>query len=635
VRRSSSLLIAAALLAAGCQGRAPRADDTASSDGKDAHGASPAKSRALDAPAVVEIDLSRGLPEGRSSSILGTSTRRSHVDLVRTLRALAGDDDAGAGSAPSSVKGVLVRFGGARIGFARAEEIGGLLGAIRKTRPVVCHADEYGNGSMMLAALGCSKIWVSPAGGVETVGIAAQLLFANRLLERLHVGVDFLQIGKYKGAQEPYTRNEPSPEARESLEGTLRGMRAAWIAHLAEGRGKLSAADAVEDGPWSPADAVAHGLVDAVGYQDEAVDDAKKLAGADHVVARFSGGGAGSRGIVGVLRSLAGSSRGGSPHVAVVAANGAITMSASTSILGSSDGITEHELGRVVSRLTTDSAVKAVVLRIDSPGGSALASDLLWRKLRKLGEKKPLVVSVGDMAASGGYYLSCAGTKILAEPTSIVGSIGVVGGKLALGKTLEEIGVHAETVAAAPDPAKAARATYNSAFAAWDDGTRERVRASMKAIYDLFLRRVAEGRGIDVEAASKFAEGRIFAGVEAKERGLVDAIGGVGDAIDLARQLASLPKDAPVEVVDEESGLLGLLEESERGGDDDDSSAPAQPDAMAATAQTAAQRAAHAIAFPPGWADALPGAEAFLGSVSPLVSGELMLAAMPFGLVVR
>jgi protease-4 len=522
---------------------------------------------------------------------------------------------------------VYVSLGGGRVGLARAEEIGTLLGAVRKTKPVVCHADDYGNATLMLAALGCSKLWVSPAGGVETVGIAAQLLFANRLLERLHVGVDFLQVGKYKGAQEPYTRNEPSPEARESLVGTLRGLRAAWLSHVVEGRGKLAAGDAAEDGPFPPQEALARGLVDAVGYPDDAREDAKKLANAERFVTRFGGDSSTpARGIVSMLRTISGSSHGGSPHVAIVAATGPITMSSSTSLLGGNEGITEHELGRVVARLTKDRAVKAVVLRIDSPGGSALASDLLWKRLRKLAAEKPLVVSVGDMAASGGYYLSCAGTKIVAEPTSIVGSIGVVGGKLALGKTLEEIGVHAEIVPAAPDPTKAARAGYNSPFTPWDDGTKARVLAGMKAVYDLFVSRVAEGRGTSVETVGSYAEGRIFGGVEAKERGMVDALGGLSEAIDLALSLASLPKDTPVEMVNEESGLLGLLEEAE--GDDE---ASARAEALARSARSAAKDAL----VPSAWSALVPEAGSFVGALSPLVSGERALVAMPYGVIVE
>ncbi len=564
------------------------------------------------------------MPEARSSSLFGASSHRSHVDLVRTLRAL-GEGSGGSGAA----KGIFVRLGTASIGLARAEEIGTLLGAVRRQRPVVCHADAYDNATIMLASLGCSRVWVSPAGGVESVGIAAQLLFANRLLERLHVSVDFLQVGKYKGAQEPFTRDGPSPEARESLEGTLHGLRAAWLAHVAAGRGRLDTADAVEDGPFAPDDALTRGLVDAVGYLDEARDDAKKLAGAERFVTRFGGGEpSGGRGIVGVLRSLAGSSHGGAPHVAVVPAVGSITMSASPSLLGGSEGITEHELGKQLAALTTDASVKAVVLRIDSPGGSALASDLLWKRLRKLAAAKPLVVSVGGMAASGGYYLSCAGTKIVAEPTSIVGSIGVVSGKLALGKALDEVGVHAETIAAAPDPKKAARAGYLSTFTPWDDLTRERVLASMKAIYDLFLRRIAEGRGTTVEAVAPSAEGRIFGGIEAKERGLVDAIGGLSEAIDLAVELAALPRDTPVEVVDEGSGLLDLLEENEGASSN-------AADQTGQAVAEGARRAARDALLAPGLLATLPGAEAFVGSLAPLLAGEKALAAVPYGIVIR
>ncbi len=624
---SRAAAILAALAVAGCEGRAPHVDRAPASPSAAAPSGA-AGSSSSDGPALVEIDLGRGAPEGRATSILGSTARRSHFDLVRTLRALASPEASGEGGG-AGARGVFVRLGTAQIGLARAEEIGALLGEIRKQRPVVCHADEYGNATIMLAAEGCTRVWVSPAGGVESVGIAAQLLFANRLFERLHIGVDFLQVGKYKGAQEPFTRNGPSPEARESLEGTLRGLRTAWLGHVAAGRGKLSAADAVEDGPFSPEDALARGVIDAVGYPDEARDDAKKLSGAERVVTRFGGEAPGSgRGLVGVLRALAGSSRGGAPHVAVITASGSIAMSASPSLLGGSDGITEHELGKVLAKVTADTSVKAVVLRIDSPGGSALASDLLWKRLRKLAADKPLVVSIGDMAASGGYYLSCAGTKIVAEPTSIVGSIGVVSGKLAVGKALEEIGVHAETIAAAPDPQKAARAGYLSTFTPWDDPTRERVLTSMKAIYDLFVQRVAEGRGVAVSAVAPSAEGRIFGGIEAKEHGLVDVIGGLSEAIDLALDLAALPRDTPVEVVEEESSLLQLLGEGTATGD-----------VAEERVEAGARQVARAALLPPSLGAALPGVlpelEAFVGSLAPLLAGERTLAAMSYGLRVQ
>jgi protease-4 len=295
--------------------------------------------------------------------------------------------------------------------------------------------------------------------------------------------------------------------------------------------------------------------------------------------------------------------------------------------LGGSDGIGEHELGRVLARLTKDEATRAVVLRIDSPGGSALASDLLWKKLMKLREAKPLVVSIGGMAASGGYYMACAGSKILAEPTSIIGSIGVVGGKLVVGEALAGVGINAETVAANPDPARAARAAYMSALTPWDDATRAKVHASMQAVYDLFLQRVSAGRGMAVEAIAPSAEGRLFGGAEAKQRGLVDELGGLGDAVKLALELAKLPEDAPVAIEQDDGGLLELL----APGEAEESGAAAGTPAEALEAH--AGRAAAALV--PAWLGVTAEVGAFAGSVAPLLSGERTLAALPFALVVK
>ncbi len=610
------LLVAACIAAAapaGCAGR----ERTSAPAG--------ARTPALDQPAVVEIDLSRSIPESASVSLLGPSSRRTHPELVQSLRALSGAD---------SSRGFLVRLGTARIPFARAHEIGRILGEVRKAgRPVVCHADEYNNGTLLLASVGCSKLWVSPAGEVDTVGIAAQLVFAKGLLDKLNVSADFLQVGKFKGASEPFTREGSSPEARQSLEGALGGLRAAWVAGIVHGRGKPELADLLEDGPFAPEDAKAKGLVDDVGDLDDAREDAKKLAGVEVVATRFGGGGAGSgvpRGLVDVFRTISGASAAGTPHVTIVPAVGSIAMAAGGIPLGGSDGIGERELGRVLSRLTTDDDTKAVVLRIDSPGGSALASDLLWKKLMKLREAKPLVVSVGGMAASGGYYLACAGSKIFAEATSIVGSIGVVGGKLAVGKTLAELGVNAETIAANPDPQRANRAAYMSALTPWDDATRARVLASMEAVYGLFLRRIAAGRGVGVEAIAPSAEGRIFGGVEAKDRGLVDELGGLEDAVKRALELAKLPPDAPVELEQEEGGLLDLL-----AGGDPDGEGKVAPERVGAAALADEVRRAAAGALVPAWLGASPELGAFVGSMEPLLAGERTLAALPFVMIVQ
>ncbi|HZF48008.1 MAG TPA: signal peptide peptidase SppA [Polyangiaceae bacterium] len=611
---AAALALSVGLLAAGCDGRERRG----SAD-------PPAVGGGFGAPALIELDLTRGAPETAPSSLFGKTNRRTHVELVRAIRAFADED---------STKGVFVRLGGASVGFSRAHEIGRMLGEIRaKGRPVVCHADDYDNGSMLLSALGCSKLWVSPAGGVATVGVAAQLLFASRFLGKLNVEADFIQVGKYKGASEPFTRDAPSPEARESLEGTLRGIRSAWISGVAQGLGNESIGDLLEDGPYSAEEAKAKGLVHAVGYLEEARDDAKKLADVPYVVTRFGSSDRAppvSGSILDVFRSISGASAASTPHVAVIQAVGAISMGTGEGLpFGGSDGIGERELGRTLTRVMNDASAKAVVLRIDSPGGSALASDLLWKRLMKLRAKKPLVVSVGSMAASGGYYMACAADKVVVEPTSIVGSIGVVGGKLALGRALEELGVHAETVAASPDPKKAARATYMSALSAWDEPTRARILAQMKSIYDLFVKRIAEGRAMPVEKVEASAEGRIFAGVEAKDRGLVDAIGGFEDALKLALDLAKLPADTPVDLIEDSPTLFDLFG-VEPGVEPQD-----EEDALDGASRAAMARRAAVAELMPDLPGIGPELRVFLGTMAPLLEGERTLAAMPFALTVR
>jgi protease-4 len=233
------------------------------------------------------------------------------------------------------------------------------------------------------------------------------------------------------------------------------------------------------------------------------------------------------------------------------------------------------------------------------------------------------------MAASGGYYMACAADKVVAEPTSIVGSIGVVGGKLALGKALEELGVHAETVAASPDPKKAARATYMSALSAWDEPTRARILAQMKSIYDLFVKRIAEGRAMPVEKVEASAEGRIFAGIEAKDRGLVDAVGGFEDALKLALDLAKLPADTPVDLVEDSPTLFDLFG-VEPGVEPQD-----EEDALDGASRAAMARRAAVAEIMPDLPGIGPELRAFLGTMAPLLEGERTLAAMPFALTIR
>jgi protease-4 len=586
----------ASIASAGCDGR----HRTTSSSG-----ASHDEPRA--GPAIAILDLSDGVPELPPTGLLGLSSKgASFDDLVHEVERLGRDKD---------LRGILVRLGTARIGLARAQEIGTMVGALGARLPVWCHADDLSNGTLYLAARACKRTWLAPATSVDAVGLAAQSIYFHKLLaDELGLDVDFLQVGKYKGAEEPFTRDGPSPEARASLQSTLSDMRAVWLDGLHQARPAMAEATP-EDGPYSARTAKELGLVDEVGYFDEARAALEKEAAAVRAEVRLGGGAASGGGddLSDVLRAIAGESLGSAP-VALVRADGAISMEGGGGLLSEGGGIVARRMARTLARLERDDDVKAVVLRIDSPGGSALASDLLWHELMLIRARKPLVVSVGSMAASGGYYLASTGVVIFADDTSIVGSIGVVGGKIAANKALEKLGVHAETIAAkADDPRAAVRAAYESLLTPWDDATRERMLATMTGIYELFLARVAEGRNIPVERVAASAEGRIFSGREGKNRGLVDELGGLTEAIARARTLAAL--------VGESSGLLDALGEE-------------QPQGRAGATLPRPLAGAGLIAA--GLLERVgPELVVFAESLAPLGEHERVLCALPFALTVR
>jgi protease IV len=594
LRRAALLLPALALLA--CHGR-PRSS-----------GGTPSGSSAL-GRSVAEFDLSMGVPESIGGGLFQPPASRTYVALARAVERVVEDPDVG---------GAFVKFGGASLDWAQTEELGSLFEKLKKKgKPVVCHAHVLSNSAAAFALRGCTRTWLSPAGEVDTVGIAAQVMYMRGLFDKLKVGVDFLHVGKFKSGVEPFTREGPSEEARVSLTETLRAIRQGWLDQATQAGKPEAVRVALEQGPWSPNDARAQGLIDAVGFESEALVDAKKLAKAEQVSQSYGSKARGSQGldVAELVRVIAGDNDGGTsrPHVAVVPAEGAIAMESGGAF--ESGGITARAMSKTLRRLKKDESVKAVVLRIDSPGGSALASDLLWHELRELKKQKPLVVSVGGMAASGGYYMACAADRIIAEPTSIVGSIGVFGGKIVLSSALDEIGVHTETFPASPEPGAAARAAAQSPFSAWDDATRERIRTEMQAVYDLFVTRVSDSRKMPREKVEEHAQGRIWSGKQGLERGLVDQLGGVTDAVRHARKLASLPDDAPVTVEGDQESLLEMLLVGEDANEE-----------QVRLALVAYQARSLVIRELP------PAVRRYASALGPLAAGERVVAALPFGL---
>lgn len=561
---------------------------------------------------VARFDLSGGAPEEAASRLFSLPAARTYVGLVRVLERLVDDEDA---------KAVFVRIDQAQFDWPQSEELGNLLARLRRAnKPVVCHAHTLSNNTMLLLSKACSRIWLSPAGEVNTVGIAAQMAYIKGALDKLKVRADFLSMGRFKSGGEPVTRTGPSEPSRENLTEALRSIRQTWLEGAEQARKKPGLRKALERGPYVPEEAKKLGLVDEVGFESEALRDVKKSSGNARIKSVFGPGAESTgSGLTEIVRILAGATErdSGRAHIAVVPAVGGITMQAGGGF--ASEGITERAMGKVLRRLRKDEAVKAVVVRLDSPGGSPLASDLIWHEMMRLKEKKPVVVSVGGMAASGGYYIACAADRIVAERTSIVGSIGVFGGKFIVGEALEQFGITSYTFPASSEPGAEARAAYMSPLTAWDDATRAKVSAHMRHIYDLFLRRVAKGRHLPLDQVKKSAEGAIFTARQGKERKLVDDLGGLAKALQIARQRAKLDSDIPVIV----QGLRESLIESLFVSDE-----PSAGEVQAAVARLEAQREAWQRLFP---AEMHP----FLSSLMPLAQGEHTLAALPFVLVVR
>ena len=564
---------------------------------------------------VLELDLTNGAPETMNvGGLFPLPASRTFVGLVRAIERAEENSD---------TTGVYLRLGATSLGWARTEEFGRLLGGLRRAgTPVVCHADSLDNASAWLVARGCDRIWLSPGGEVNTVGIAGQVLYFKGVLDKLRVRTQFIAAGKYKSAAESFTREGPSEEARESLTATLASIRETWLTEAAAARkGHAKVGESLEHGPWTAPEAKAHGLVDAIGFETEARKDALERGSARQTEVRFGPKATGepATGLAELIRVLAGTDEGtgGQPHVVVVPAQGAISIQ-SRGLFGDA-GITSKALTKTLRRLAKDKSVKAVVLRIDSPGGSALASDLMWHEVMKLRKKKPVIASVGDMAASGGYYLAAAANKILAERTSIVGSIGVFGGKVTVNEALAHFGVNTVTFPASPEPGAAERAAYLSPLAPWDEATQGRVKKQIENIYDLFVKRVAEGRGMKIDAVRKVAEGRIWSGAQGKERGLVDEFGGLNRALELARQMANLDADASVRV---EGGVESLLELLMLG--DEASSA----EVIAAVQRLESRRGQ-------AWASIPIPVRPFITSLEPLLQGEHTLATMPFAVLVK
>ncbi len=479
--------------------------------------------------AVVMLRLAGTIHEGARRAGLDLLVRRGvlTLDNVRTaLEAAAGD---------AGVRAVVVQIAGFDCGLATANELHRLLRAAHDSgkRVIALIGGDQAGLREYLVAAGAGQIVINPDTMLTMLGVAMGSPFLKSALEKAEVQVQTLQWKEYKGAGETFSRDAMSPEVRESLEAIIGDWERILVDAIAAAR-KLPAERArelVAGGFMSARSACEAGLADRHGYIEE-------------IRAEFDPAGEGKPfvGLGRYLRHIAFTrERARRPAIALVHGTGPVI---SGEAPPTGEFISGETTARQIERASRDDRVRAIVFRVNSPGGSAAGSDLVWRAVRQARERgKPVVVSMGDVAGSGGYYVAMGADAIVAEPATITGSIGVVFAKFNLSRLLADVGVKLEYVKSAgiSDAFSISRGMTEEELAQLNDAVGE--------LYGNFTAKVSEGRRLDPERTEALARGRVWSGVAAKERGLVDDLGGLARAIEIARERAKIPAGEPHQLV--------------------------------------------------------------------------------------
>jgi len=431
---------------------------------------------------------------------------------------------------------VFVKLGPLRLGLARAQEISAALARVREAgKHVAVHLEE-GGLTAYFVALGASEIALPPSGALNVTGVASEVLFLKGLLDKVGLKAWMRARGKYKSARETLAESDMSPANREMTTAMVADLYEQLVDAVASARrlDPASVREHLDRGPFLAEEALALGLVDHVEYAEDVEDRLKEKAPKWRPLRLQT-----------YLRlSTHLVPRGRPTVVALVEVTGTIKSGQSVPGRERARATGSRRFIKEMKAVAEDPRVKAVVLRVDSPGGSALASDLMWRALTRLSPSKPIVVSMADVAASGGYYVAgIRGASILASPATITGSIGVLSGKVEASRLYEMLGVKKEIVAAGK------RAGFFSEARGFTDEDLAKLEADLDAHYSLFLARMAEGRGKTTEEIHTVAQGRVWTGRQALANGLVDAHGGLFDALMKVKALVGVDPKAPLALV--------------------------------------------------------------------------------------
>lgn len=486
----------------------------------------------------VDADYPERRDEGAFAALAGRDVPVMH-EITSGLSRAARDD---------RVTGLFLEIVAAPADWADVEElreaIAGFAGA---GKPVTAWLSFAGSGEYALA-LAADRIVLAPEGNLMVPGASAQMQFLAGTLEKLGMAADYVHVGRYKSAPEAMTRTEATEPHREMIASLVEAHYRDLVAMIARDRGLDEAAVAglVDQGLFDGAGALAAALVDTLDYQDAAF--------------RADFGEAESTPFEDYLLSPG---RGRGERVALVTVEGTIVEGESgrdfwSGPLAGSDTVIEQ-----LRDAAGDDGIAAVVLRVDSPGGSATASDLIWDEINRTRQEKPVVVSMSGYAASGGYYVACPADSIFAEPGTLTGSIGVFAGKMDRHLLYEKIGLNREFVV------RGRNALMFTDADRFDDGQRALLQGQLDAFYGRFVGKVAAGRRLDPAAVAAVAEGRVWTGRQAVGAGLVDGLGGLGRALAAVRGLIGAEPGAPLRLVtfDPQPSLFErLLSQAMRGG---------------------------------------------------------------------
>jgi len=425
------------------------------------------------------------------------------------------------------IASVVIRPAGAAALWGKVQEVRDAITDFRTSgKPAIAYL-EYGGEQEFYLASACEKIFLMPAASLDLTGVASYDLFLRGTLDKIGAFPDTLHIGQYKTASNTFTERTYTPAHREMAQSLNADLYEQLIRGLAEGRRKTEPEmrALVDHGPFLPEDAVRAGLVDDVAYEDELDDKVKLSNGSVSFLSEAE-----YRPVSPVSLGL---NKG--PRIAIIYATGIIASGQSSYDSPSGQVVGSDTMIEYLRKARADSSIKAIVLRIDSPGGSAIASDVIWREVVLTRSVKPVIASMSDVAASGGYYIAMPAHAIVAEPATLTGSIGVVLLKFVIDGTLKKLGMNMEGVS------NGKYADLYSPVRPFTPAERAKVQEQMQATYDTFVEKAADGRNTSPERIDAVGQGRVWTGRQAKQIGLIDELGGLERALALAKTRAKLP----------------------------------------------------------------------------------------------